>query len=627
MNFIGFCGRKFKIFVEIFYLSEAFLRVIEMGGFIPDEVVETVRLRADIIGVISQYVVLKKKGKYHFGPCPFHNEKEPSFAVMPEKQIFHCFGCGVGGDVFRFLMLKENMSFPEAVRKLAEQNGVAVPVGVNSIDREEVKREDRAYEINKKAKDFYRHVLQTHDMANEARQYLAERGFSREVLELFQVGFALPAWNGLLTSLSKHGFKPKELAEVGLAATGEGSGRFYDRFRNRIMFPIWDDRGRVVGFGGRVLDETQPKYLNTSETPYFSKGRVLYGLHLAKLPVREEGFVIVMEGYLDVITACQFGVTNAVASLGTSLTREQVRLLMRHTKDIVVAFDADSAGVAATLRGLALLMELGCRVRVVDIPDGKDPDQFIRRQGVQAWNSLVENAFSLVEYTLKKAIGQKEIRTVAEKVKIAQQVLPSLAGLQSEVEKEEGIKVLAKNLSLSWDTVAGELRRFEDLHRKKWPNPDNIAKRKHNILSREDQPDARDRAERGILRLVLEDPALGKVISEERGEILFHRPFHRKVFNLCLETAGSRVYNPVMIFNHLASDEQELLSGLLMEEIPGGDRPQILRGLVGAIDRIEIKERKEQLLREISSAEKIGDQEQVTQLLRDLRQAISLRTP
>lgn len=594
-----------------------------MGGFIPDEVVEMVRLRADIIEVISHYVALKKKGKYYFGPCPFHSEKEPSFAVMPEKQAFHCFGCGAGGDVFKFLMLKENMTFPEAVRLLAEQNGVAIPVFGAAPDREQARRAERAYRLNMLAKEYFRSVLQSHDAAGVAREYLAERGLSREALELFQVGFALPAWDGLLVTLSKQGFQLKELVEAGLATKGEESGRCYDRFRSRIMFPIWDDRGRVAGFGGRVIDETQPKYLNTPETTYFNKGKVLYGLHLAKSSIREKGFVIIVEGYLDVITAHQFGITNVVASLGTSLTRDQARLIMSYVRDVMVAYDADSAGVAATLRSLALFTELGCQVRVVNIPDGKDPDQFIRRRGVQAWNSLVENAHSSVEYTLKEAIGQKEIRTVFEKVKVLQQVLPGLAGLQSEVEKEEGIKVLVKNLSLSWETVTGELRRFEDLHRKKWPDPDNIAKNKHNILSRSDQSSARDKAERGILRLILEDPALGKAVLEERGESFFYQSVYRKIFNLCLNATGPGAYRPAMIFKHLTDDEQKLLSGLLMEEIPGGDLVQILRCLIEAIDRINIKEHKEQLLRKIAAAEKAGDQERLAQLLRDLRQALS----
>ena len=282
-------------------------------GFIPDEIIEAVRLRSNIVEVVFPLRSTKKTGKNYTGLCPFHRERTPSFTVTEEKQIFHCFGCGAGGDVFRFIMLKNNLNFHEAVSFLAEQAGIAIPSNASPVQREVDRERESLRRINSLAKDYFRHTLQHHEAAAVARRYLAGREISPEVLELFQVGFALPGWDNLLGFLSRQGIRPEEAVRAGLVIKKTGGG-YYDRFRNRIIFPIWDTAGRVTGFGGRVLDNSQPKYVNSPETKFFSKGRNLYGLHLAKMAVREKGCIIVMEGYMDVITAHLHGVTNAVAS-------------------------------------------------------------------------------------------------------------------------------------------------------------------------------------------------------------------------------------------------------------------------------------------------------------------------
>ncbi|MDD4766547.1 MAG: DNA primase [Desulfotomaculaceae bacterium] len=584
-------------------------------GFIPDEVIETVRQRSDILYVISRYVQLKKKGKSYTGLCPFHDDRTPSFTVTPGKQIFHCFGCNVGGDVFKFLMLKENLTFSEAVKTLAEQAGIVLPADDNPAARKRDAKRERLKKANNLAKDFFINNLQ-HQEAAAAKHYLQGRGLSPEVLEGFQIGFALPGWQSLLDYLGKKGCRQQDLVEAGLAVSGE-TGRCYDRFRNRIMFPIWDAAGRIVGFGGRVLDDTLPKYLNSPETPFFSKGRTLYGLYQARQSIREKNCVIVVEGYMDVITAHQYGITNTVASLGTALTVEHGRLLLNHSRNVIFAYDADAAGVAATIRGLDILQELGCEVSVVSIPDGKDPDDFLRRYGVEPWEELIRRAASLIEYKLQYAAGKRTIKTVTEKLEVMRQVFPDLAA-KGGVEKEEGLKKIARTLNLSWDTVAGELKRFEENLSKKWIYPDKIAKNIHTIIRKEKKMDAREKSESILLRLVLDDPSLGETILAEIGEIPFKNDNYQRIFMNCLELYKSPGYRPEGLFNILDNDDQNLLSKLLTLDIPGENPVNIMKCYIASIKRCIRQERREGILEEIKELEKSGNNMLYNDLLREL---------
>ncbi|MCL6634336.1 MAG: DNA primase [Peptococcaceae bacterium] len=575
-------------------------------GSVPGEIIEAVRLRSDIVEVVSRYVQLKKKGKYFTGNCPFHHDQAPSFTVTPDKQIFYCFGCSAGGDVFKFLMLKENLTFYEAVHLLAQQAGIAVPSAENPVRREEERRQAGLLQINSLAKDFFHHILQHHHAAAAARQYLAGRGLTPEVLERFQVGFALPGWNSLLGFLGKKGYLPGDVAEAGLAVKSE-TGKYYDRFRNRIIFPIWDATGRVIGFGGRVLDDSSPKYINTPETSFFSKGRTLYALHLARQAIREKGYAVIVEGYMDVVTAHRYGATNTVAPLGTALTVEQGRLLMNYSRNVVIAYDADAAGVAATTRGLDLLQELGCQVRVVTVPDGKDPDEYLRRHGYPSWEKLIDEAPSLIEYKLRQAAGDRPVKTVTAKLEVMRQVFPNLAALKGEVEKEEGLKAVARVLNLSWESVAGEFKRFRANQGKKWSNPDKIANARHTILNKGENPDAREKAEAGLLRLVLEDPSLGSAVLAEMGGAPFKNKCYLRIFSHCVEAADRQFYRPAELLSRLDEEGQTVLSQLLTQEIPGEDLVQIMKSYLVCISRCDRQERREVLLKEISEAEKSGN--------------------
>lgn len=587
-----------------------------LDGMIPSDLIEEVRLRSDIVELISRYIKLKKTGKNFTGSCPFHSERTPSFTVTPDKQIFHCFGCKAGGDVFRFLMLKENLTFNEALAMLAEQAGIDLPSEESPALREKERKEVILRQINSLAMEFYRKILQHHPDAAPARRYLAGRGLTQEVLERFQVGFALPGWDMLLGHLAKMNCQPKEAVQAGLAIQSE-AGRIYDRFRNRIIFPIWDAAGRVRGFGGRVLDDSLPKYLNTPETASFSKSRLLYGLHLARAAIKEKGYVVVAEGYMDVITAHMHGAANVVASLGTALTAEQGKLLMRYSRNTVIAFDADSAGVAAALRGLEIMNKLGCQVRVVTIPDGKDPDDYIRKNGSQPWEDLINQAPSLIEFKLLQAVKDRPVNTVGEKLEVMHQVLPDLES-KSEVEIEEGLKTIARSLNLSWEAVAGEFKRIGVNWGKKRIIPDNIVKTKHTILGKGERQDARAKAEAVLLRLVLEEPSLGLSLAEELGETPFNNRHYQRIYLNCMELSLRQVFRATDLFSCLPEEDHNVLSQILTQEIPGGDLVQIMSMYLESIARCNRRERREMLLKEIGMAERAGKTWLCNDLLREL---------
>ncbi len=321
-----------------------------MGGFIPEDIIENIRLRTDIVQLISDYITLQKKGRNYVGYCPFHRESDPSFTVTPDKQIFYCFGCNAGGNVFKFIMLQQNLSFPEAVKMLGEKVGVAVPDGYSPQVRERLHREEKAWKINAMAKDYFQSVLLQRPDAAVAREYVGSRGITADIIKDFGLGYAPASWDALINFMQGKGVNVSDLLKVGLVVNGDR--RVYDRFRSRLIFPISDAHGRVVGFGGRVLGDGSPKYLNTAETDFFSKGKILYGLDKARQAIREMGYVVITEGYMDAIAAHQYGMTNTVASLGTSMTREHGLLLMNYTREVIIAYDSDAAGVAAAVRGL-----------------------------------------------------------------------------------------------------------------------------------------------------------------------------------------------------------------------------------------------------------------------------------
>ena len=349
-----------------------------MSGIICKKTIEEVRFRNDIVEVIDSYLNLQKSGASYKAACPFHKEKTPSFMVNPQRQIFHCFGCSEGGDLYKFVMLYEGIDFAAAVTMLAKRGGITIEYEKGTGGPGEDK--SALYDLMDEVSNFYRRVLVESSAGERAREYLAARELTEETLKDFLIGCAPDRWDAILTWARKHERTNKDLEEVGLIlkSTKPGAaGRYYDRFRNRIIFPISNDRGNVVAFGARVMDDSLPKYINSPETPIYSKSNVLYGLNFSKKGIREKGFVVIVEGYLDVIVPYQYGVNNLVATSGTALTSRQVSLLKKYTKSAVMLFDADQAGEAASLRGLDILLEHDMEVKISTLPKGEDPDSFV----------------------------------------------------------------------------------------------------------------------------------------------------------------------------------------------------------------------------------------------------------
>ncbi|MBI3332737.1 MAG: DNA primase [Candidatus Omnitrophica bacterium] len=425
---------------------------------IAEQTVHEIQEHLDIIEVIGGYISLKKAGRNFKALCPFHPEKSPSFMVYPQKQFFICYGCHAGGDLISFVMRFEHLEFPEAVRILAEKAGVPVPQA--AADRPAVHPDlYRAHEV---AARYYHELLVKSAEGERARAYLKGRGVDPAAWEVFSLGYAPDRWDGLLTLGQQEDLTPQILEKAGLAIPREGGSGWYDRFRSRVIFPIWDGRGRVIAFGGRVLEDAAgPKYMNSPETELYVKGRVLYGLHLAAPQIRERDFCIVVEGYMDLVSPYQHGIRNVVASMGTSLTIDQVKLIRRHTKNVVMVYDGDYAGEMATLRGLDLFLEAEMRVKVAGLPGGLDPDSMIKSQGVQAFIRAIQESQDLFDYKLgllKKRFDPKQLEG---RIQICQEMLPTIKRVPSPIQRGEYVKRLSELAGVDEALLWSELKRVK----------------------------------------------------------------------------------------------------------------------------------------------------------------------
>ncbi len=429
--------------------------------------VDEVRAAADIVRIVGDYVKLRKAGTNWKALCPFHQEKTPSFNVHPVKQIFHCFGCGVGGDVFKFVMLIDNLTFPEALRQVAEKVGVTIrETGGSEASDANTRLRAVLYKIHEVAVKFFASQLGATAEGRAARGYLEDRGLTGEVIARFQLGYSPSDGQALARLLRSEGFEPDVMERSGLVVPDPEGRRPYDRFRRRVMFPIANERSKVVAFGGRALGEDMPKYMNSPETPIYTKGRVLYHLHQAATAIRKLDYAILVEGYMDCITVAASGSENVVASCGTSLTSGQTRLLGRSTHRAVVNYDPDSAGVAATERSLALLLEEGFEVKVLTLTGGLDPDSFIRQKGGAAYRERLAAAPTYLDYLTERAVSQHDVARPEGKVAAANAILPYLARVPSPMLRAELAHRLADRLRLDDRLLGEELKRVATQGRK-----------------------------------------------------------------------------------------------------------------------------------------------------------------
>lgn len=420
-----------------------------------DEIIDEVRQTNDIVDIISQYVRLKRSGRNFFGLCPFHNEKSPSFSVSPDKQIFHCFGCGVGGNVFTFLTKIEGIGFVEAVQMLAERSNIQLPTLENSGDTAKEILKSKVYKVNEFAAEYYHQNLYKPE-SKIAQEYIKKRKLSNETLKSFQIGFS-GKFDELYKELKKQGFEDKEILESGLVNRNDRGG-YIDRYRNRLMFPICDVRGRVIAFGGRVLDDSKPKYINSPENVVYSKGRNLFGLNVAKKGDIKK--MLIVEGYMDVISLHQRGITNVVAPLGTALTQQQGWLLRKSSEQIILSFDSDEAGLTAKLRALDILQDMGCDIRVLQMDGAKDPDEYIIKYGNARFNTLIEKALSVIEFKVKVLKRNLNLESTNDKIKFLNEIAKLISKVDNTMEKEVYIEKISKEYDISKEAIYAEVNKL-----------------------------------------------------------------------------------------------------------------------------------------------------------------------
>lgn len=437
---------------NIIYNGERLLQMVRYS----DELLDEIKSKNDIVDIVSQYVVLKRTGRNYMGLCPFHKEKSGSFCVSPDKQIFHCFGCGVGGNVFHFISKIENLNFKESVEMLANRAGVELPVSSNSAEDDKRERlKSRVYEVNKCAAEFYHENLYK-PTAKPGQEYVKKRHLDNKTLKAFKIGYS-GRFNELYTELKSKGFTEEEILASCLVNKNP-DGKFIDRFRNRLMFPIFDTHERVIAFGGRVLDDSKPKYINSPEDIVYSKGRHLFAFNIARK--YNSKTIIMVEGYMDAVSLHKRGIHNAVASLGTALTEAQGRLLRRSCEKVIIGYDADGAGQAATLRGLEILQNLGCDIRILQIEGAKDPDEFVVKYGPERFQMYVDKAISLVEFKVKMLKKSLDLDNVNDKIKFLNEVAKIVAKVENSMEREVYVDKISLEYKVSKDAIYAEINKL-----------------------------------------------------------------------------------------------------------------------------------------------------------------------
>lgn len=526
-----------------------------------DEIVEEVRSRNDIVDVISGYVKLQRKGSSYFGLCPFHNEKSPSFSVSPSKQMYYCFGCGAGGNVFTFVMEYENYSFPEALKMLADRAGVELPEAEYS--EEAKKRRDlrsMVLEVNKTAAKYFYYQLRA-PQGKLALEYLQKRGLSEETMHRFGLGYAGQYSDALCRYLKKQGVSDALLRESGLMNVNERQG-MYDKFWNRVMFPIMDVNGRVIGFGGRVMGDAKPKYLNSPETIIFDKSRNLYGLHAARTSRKK--YMLVCEGYMDVISMHQAGFTNAVASLGTALTSQHASLLKRYTEEVILTYDSDEAGVRAALRAIPLLKEAGVTAKVLHMDPYKDPDEFIKACGVEAFQERIdqaENSFLFELTVLEKSYDMKDPES---KTRFFQAAAGKIAEFELEIERENYIEAVVEKYHISFEGL-----RKMVMNALMQGVPARRTVQAERPGGRPEKEDGIRKSQRLILTWLTEYPKLFATVSSYIRPEDFSDELYRKVAAMVYEQLEAGALNPAKITSCFSEPEQQrAVAQLFNTEVP-----------------------------------------------------------
>ena len=571
---------------------------------IPERVINEIRDRADIVEIIDSYVHLKKTGGNFKALCPFHPEKTPSFVVSPQKQIFHCFGCGEGGNVFHFLMKHQNLSFVDAVKQAAAIVGVEVPQQDSDDGLKHL------FNLNKIVLDFYADQLRS-DLGKKCKQYLKSRGIREDITELFKLGVAPNAWNALIQHLKLKKYSMDTLVKAGLVLKSKDGNNYYDLFRDRIMFPIIDSRNKVAGFGGRVLNEGLPKYLNSPQTPVYKKGKILYGINVTLEHIKEAKSAVVVEGYFDMISLYQAGIKNVAASLGTALTHEQVRFLKRHLDEAIIVYDGDKSGQIASLRGLDIIFESGIKAKAVMLPQGYDPDSFVREKGKDEFLKLLENKKDIFDYKLDVLLNVYGKDSLDSRIKIVNEMFSSLDKVEDYLIKADYMKKLAGNLGFEEKTL--------------WDQFNSKAGKRVSPLFDKDVVRQKQYAsvEASLLYIMLTHmdliPELMKVVSHQEFVTKQMQSLVERIYNLYPDTERLKLPN---LLNLVTEDEARILSEIMAEDLKmeGDVFEEHLNQCIVNLKILKIKNYCKFLEREIKKAQDVCDSKKVDVLFKKLNE-------
>jgi DNA primase len=600
--------------------------LLSLAIFIPEDKILEIKNAADIVELVSEVVQLKKAGKNFVGLCPFHTEKTPSFTVSPEKQIFYCFGCGAGGNIFSFLMKNDGLAFPEAARSLARRYGVDIPR--RSLTPEQKKRmgeRESLLNINRQAMDFFSRSLRQGAAGQAAMAYLNKRGLSADIIDRFSIGYAPKGWDNLLNFFSKKGVPLERVERSGLILPKKNGHGYYDRFRDRIIFPIIDVNHTVVGFGGRVMDDSLPKYLNSPETSVYNKSRSLYGLHLSKDNCRKAQTVYIVEGYLDLLSLHQHGIENAVATLGTALTADHVRMLSRYVPRMILVYDSDEAGIRSALRCIDtfwkehvdfsrgdVFREDKADTHILVLPDGHDPDSYLREKGAGPFEKAAGEAPGIISFLIEQSIGMHGLSTEG-KIRIVTDLKGPLAAINDNVARSLYIKQLAERIGLEENIILEKIREGTS------------EKEKKDVRRKKDGLDRRgSRLEQQIIAMMLQFPAILPEIKKYNVIEYIENRDLRTIGKTILEHQISSVQQISEILNHFENPEQQRLVSALALVEESWDESGCMNLIIQFVKKGQ-RRRDHQILDQIRAAEKENDQETLNRLLRE-KQKLAVRS-
>ncbi len=580
---------------------------------IPSSIIEEIRGKSDIVKVVSEYVALRKRGRNYLGLCPFHPEKDASFTVSPEKQIFHCFGCNEGGNVFAFIMKIENISFAEAVEELGEKVNVAVPKAAASAARPE---KEKLYQVMQMAAQFFEQTLKGPE-GEACRAYLDKRGLQNRAIDLFRLGFVPTGWDHLFKYLVGRGVAPEQIEKCGLAIGREGKNDYYDRFRNRLVFPVVDPRGRIIAFGGRALGDEEPKYLNSPDTLIYQKGDSVFGLNLSRDSIKKQKSAVLVEGYFDLITPFQAGTTNIIASLGTALTSAQCKLIARYCENIVLAYDADAAGGIAAERSAELMKKEGLKVKIARLTGGKDPDEIIRKGGPAAFSQCLGSALPFLEFKIQRILAQKNLNEIEARAAALREIAALLSRESDPFVQKEYAKLFAPTLKIDPETLLSEIKR--DTHYGRGAAAGNLRR----VTAK---PDARGlEAEKNLIALAAQDRTALDELKANLSVNDFKHSEARSIAEILFtaEITGDNLSH--FLLENLPDEKaRNFLSQIILRHPPveTAMREEIVRDCVRTIKEEYGKEKIADLKVEIKEAEKAGETEKAAELLNLLKSEI-----